>query len=98
MNRFRVQHGEEDRFETIWCNRETRVTDTAGFQSFHLLRGPSLDDHTLFASHTVWASRDAFIAWTRSAAFRTAHRDAGEHKGLYLGHPAFEGFEVVDGA
>ncbi len=98
MNRFRVRHGEENRFETIWRNRETRLTDTAGFQSFHLLRGPILDDHTLFASHTVWASRDAFIAWTRSDAFRNAHRDAGDHKGLYLGHPEFEGFEVVDGA
>ncbi len=95
MNRFRVRHGEEHRFEAVWRNRETRLTDTPGFQSFHLLRGPTLDDHTLFASHTVWASRDAFVAWNHSDALRNAHRNAGEHKDLYLGHPAFEGFEVM---
>lgn len=98
MNRFRVRHGEEDRFEAIWRNRQTGLTDSPGFQSFHLLRGPTLDDHTLFASHTVWASRNAFVAWAQSDAFRNAHRDAGDHKGLYLGHPEFEGFMVVEGA
>jgi heme-degrading monooxygenase HmoA len=34
-------------------------------------------------------------AWTRSDAFRRAHRDAGSNKPLYLGHPEFEGFEVL---
>ena len=36
----------------------------------------------------------AFEAWTKSEAFRAAHRDAGDHKPLYFGHPRFEGFEV----
>ncbi len=31
---------------------------------FHLLRGPGGDDHTLYASHTIWQSRAAFEAWT----------------------------------
>jgi hypothetical protein len=31
------------------------------------------EDHTLYASHTVWESRAAFEAWTKSEAFRAAH-------------------------
>jgi heme-degrading monooxygenase HmoA len=42
----------------------------------------------------VWESRAAFEAWTKSEAFRAAHRSAGDDKPLYLSHPRFEGFEV----
>lgn len=95
MNRFRVQSGQEDVFERVWTERDTQLRDVPGFVEFHLLRGPGDDEHTLFASHTVWVSRAAFEDWTRSPAFREAHRSAGDHTGLYLGHPQFEGFEVV---
>jgi heme-degrading monooxygenase HmoA len=94
MNRFQVHRGREAEFERLWLNRETHLADMPGFVEFQLLRGPATDVHTLFASHTVWASRDAFEAWTRSAAFRAAHKNAGAHTGLYAGHPQFEGFEV----
>ena len=96
MNRFRVLPGKEDAFEAVWRNRESYLDQMEGFRAFHLLRGPANDDHTLFASHTVWASRAAFEAWTRSDAFRAAHRDAGTTRGLHDGHPQFEGFEVVE--
>lgn len=95
MNRFRVVHGEEQRFEQVWLNRDIHLREVPGFVEFHLVRGPAADDHTLYASHTVWASRTAFEDWTKSQAFREAHRNAGEHTGLYLGHPQFEGFEVL---
>jgi len=95
MNRFKVARGQEVEFEEVWRARDSRLDTVPGFQTFHLLRGPEAEEHTLFSSHTVWESRDAFEAWTKSDAFRTAHRDAGSHKGLYLGHPQFEGFEVV---
>jgi heme-degrading monooxygenase HmoA len=50
----------------------------------------------LYSSHTVWANRPAFEARTQSDAFRAAHRNAGtETRALYLGHPEFEGFEVL---
>ena len=49
----------------------------------------------LYASHTIWASQAAFEAWTRSEAFRAAHANAGTNRPMYLGHPEFEGFEVV---
>ncbi|MEM6354687.1 MAG: antibiotic biosynthesis monooxygenase, partial [Pseudomonadota bacterium] len=60
MNRFRVAKGQEDAFETVWRERETRLDEMAGFKSFHLLRGPTAEDHTLYASHTIWADRGAF--------------------------------------
>ena len=39
--------------------------------------------------------KDDFINWTKSEAFRLAHKNAGQYNELYLGHPNFEGFEVV---
>jgi heme-degrading monooxygenase HmoA len=95
MNRFRVARGQEERFERVWTERDTHLSGVPGFVEFHLLRGPTTDEHTLFASHSVWASRAAFEDWTRSQAFRDAHRNAGEHGGMYLGHPQLELFEVV---
>lgn len=95
MNRFQVAPGMEDVFERVWTSRDTRLDGAPGFIAFHLLRGPASEDHTLFSSHTVWRSRADFDAWTQSDAFRAAHRNAGDNKPLYLGHPRFEGFEVV---
>lgn len=95
MNRFQVLPGNEEAFETVWMNRDTYLRDVPGFIEFSLLRGPQAEDHTLYSSHTVWRSREDFEAWTRSEAFRNAHRNAGDNKPLYLGHPRFEGFEVI---
>ena len=95
MNRFQVIRGQEESFEQVWLSRDTHLGDVPGFIEFHLLRGPSQEDHTLFSSHTVWQSREDFEEWTRSEAFRRAHRNAGDNKPLYLGYPRFEGLEVV---
>src|ERR1700676_4392306 len=95
MNRFRVKRGAEGAFEKGWLSRDSYLDRVPGFVEFHLLKGPELDDHTLYASHTVWQSRAAFEAWTRSEAFRAAHAKAGGNKPLYLGHPQFEGFETL---
>jgi heme-degrading monooxygenase HmoA len=95
MNRFNVLLGQEGAFEAVWLGRDTQLTSVPGFVAFHLLRGPANEDHTLYSSHTMWRSKDDFEAWTRSEAFRAAHRGAGDNKPLYLGHPKFEGFEVI---
>lgn len=95
MNRFQVKKGSEAEFESVWENREVFINKEKGFLEFHLLRGPELEDYTLYASHTVWASQDDFVAWTKSQAFRDAHKNAGANKPLYLGAPSFEGFAVV---
>ncbi|WP_416899272.1 MAG: antibiotic biosynthesis monooxygenase family protein [Minwuia sp.] len=95
MNRFRIVPGEEEAFETVWKERDTHLKEVPGFVEFHLLKGPKEDDHTLYASHTVWQSHAHFEAWTKSEAFRAAHAGAGDRRHIYLGHPVFEGFEVV---
>jgi heme-degrading monooxygenase HmoA len=98
MNRFKVALGEEAAFEEVWKGRDSRLKEVPGFVDFKLLRGPEKDDHTLYCSHSIWADKDSFLAWTKSEQFRQAHRDAGDSKPLYLGPPEFEGFEAVKGA
>lgn len=95
MNRFRIAHGFEEGFEEIWRQRDSYLDEVPGFREFHLLRGPSTDTETLYASHSVWDSRDAFVAWTESEAFHKAHAQARAPEGTYLAHPDFEGFEAV---
>ena len=95
MNRFQVLRGQESAFEAVWLSRETHLEAVPGFLGFSLLRGPERDDYTLYASHSRWASKGAVEAWTKSEAFRLAHRGAGDNKPLYMGHPQFEGFEVL---
>ncbi len=95
MNRFKVVPGQEEAFEEVWRGRDSRLSEMEGFKTFHLLRGPKRDDHTLYSSHTVWESQEACEAWTKSQQFRDAHKNAGQNKPLYLGHPEFEGFTAV---
>lgn len=95
MNRFRVMPGAEAEFEQVWKSRDSQLHTVPGFVEFHLLRGPAKADHTLYASNTIWASKADFEGWTKSEAFRQAHRNAGGSKPLYLGPPEFEGFEAI---
>ncbi len=95
MNRFRIAPGREDDFEAIWRGRRSYLDEVAGFREFHLLKGPSDETRTLYASHSVWDTREAFEAWTRSDAFQKAHGRARAPQGTYLGPPEFEGFDVV---
>ena len=95
MNRFRVRAGREPDFEKQWRERETHLDGVPGFREFHLLRGASADGITLYVSHSVWESRQAFEGWTRSEAFRRAHAQARSPEGTLDGHPAFEGYEAI---
>ncbi len=95
MNRFKVKPDRSDQFEKVWRDRDSHLAGVPGFKSFSLLRGPEGEDHVLYASHTVWESEAAFEAWTRSEAFRKAHAQAGEVKGIYLDHPYLEVFEAI---
>ena len=95
MNRFKVQLGEETYFEEIWKNRDTHLNKFPGFKKFNLIKSETNEEYTLYASHSEWESKQDFINWTKSEAFRMAHKNAGEHKTVYLDHPKFEGFEVV---
>jgi heme-degrading monooxygenase HmoA len=96
MNRFRIAPGREAEFIDIWRKRESYLSEVPGFREFHLLQGASTEECTLFASHTVWESEEAFEAWTRSEAFRKAHVNAGATaRELYLGPPHLELFKAV---
>ena len=95
MNRFKVAPAMVEAFEETWKTRESFLKEMPGFVEFHMLKGSDRGDHILYASHTVWQSRDAFEAWTQSESFAASHRraDASAQK-LFLGHPEFEGFDV----
>ncbi|MDA0821624.1 MAG: antibiotic biosynthesis monooxygenase [Proteobacteria bacterium] len=100
MNRFRIAPGFEAGFEKIWRERDSYLSEVPGFESFALLTGglvedPDGGDYVLYSSHTVWASRQAFIDWTESDHFRKAHAQTSAPKGTYLGHPKLETFEQV---
>lgn len=100
MNRFRIAPGFEEGFEQLWRDRESFLSEVDGFKTFALLRGATVQEdggehYTLYASHSVWESRAAFEAWTRSDHFRRAHAQKGAPKGTYLSAPHLETFEQV---
>ncbi|WP_299687787.1 antibiotic biosynthesis monooxygenase [uncultured Tateyamaria sp.] len=96
MNRFTVTTENADAFEALWLDRDSHLKMMDEFVAFHMLKGPEANDGTrLYASHTVWASETAFRAWTRSDAFRAAHKGAGQTAKLHVGSPTFEGFSVI---
>ena len=95
MNRFRIAKGSEPVFEELWRARESYLDEVPGFREFHLLRGPTDEECTLYASHSVWESRAAFEAWTESESFRKAHQQARMPEGVLRGHPKLQTFEAV---
>jgi heme-degrading monooxygenase HmoA len=60
MNRFRITKGSEEAFEKVWLSRDSHLDKVPGFVEFHLLKGPEAEDHTLYASHTLWENRTVF--------------------------------------
>ena len=95
MNRFKIVLGKEKDFEKVWRDRDTHLSDVKGFKEFHLIKGETNSEFSLYVSHSIWNTKEDFINWTKSDAFRLAHKNAGQHKDLYLGAPNFEGFEVI---
>tara|TARA_B100001287_G_C22176591_1_gene297159 strand:- start:112 stop:414 length:303 start_codon:yes stop_codon:yes gene_type:complete len=95
MNRFKINPGKELDFENIWKTRDTHLEAVSGFLEFHLLKGKETEEYTLYSSHSKWKSEKHFTDWTKSEAFRLAHKNAGQSKDIYLGHPEFEGFTTV---
>ena len=95
MNRFKVRKEGSEAFEALWQQRDSHLKTVPGFRSFHLMRGPEEDDHILYASHTAWDDQRSFEAWTKSEAFRAAHKNAGGSRDLYLEPPLLEIFETV---
>lgn len=95
MNRFTVTTQNAAAFEDLWLNRESNLKSMQGFIAFHMLKGAEADGRIIYASHTVWASEDAFRDWTKSDAFRASHKGAKDTAKLYEGTPVFEGFTAI---
>ena len=95
MNRFSIHKGREGDFEKIWMERNTQLHNVKGFLKFNLLKGETTDKQSLYASHSTWDSRKDFVNWTKSEAFRETHKGVGKRANINIGHPVFEGFEVV---
>ena len=95
MNRFKIISGKENDFENVWKTRETYLDKVPGFQKFNLIKGKIHEEYTLYASHSIWNSEEDFINWTKSEEFRLAHKNAGNNRDLYIGHPEFEGFNKI---
>ena len=81
--------------ETNFINIGERTNITGSLKFKRLIKGNKYEEYTLYASHSIWNSKEDFINWTKSEAFRMAHKNAGKHKDLYIGAPVFEGFEKI---
>ena len=95
MNNFQVATDQAAHFEARWQRRRSYLQEVPGFMQFQLLRGEVEDDRVHYVSHSTWVSRAAFEAWTQSDNFAQAHRGEPLPKGMVLGPPRVELFDVV---
>jgi len=91
MNRFTIAPGKGEDFERVWKSRDTYLHNVPGIIRFALLRG---DVEGEYVSHSTWATRDAFLAWTQSEAFTAGHRQ-GSLAGILAGPPQVSLYEAV---
>ena len=96
-------------FITVGCNMPTEPQQPNEIEEIEMMlnevndndvpitlsKGDEKENYTLYASHSIWNSKEDFWNWTKSEAFKLAHKNAGQHKDLYIGAPDFEGFEKV---
>ena len=83
MNKFKIVPGKENKFEKVWRQRDTHLSGVDGFKEFHLVKGDKNDEFSLYASHSIWNSKEDFINWTKSEAFKLAHKMLGNIK-IYI--------------
>ena len=97
MNHFRVAEGKGDVFEATWRERKSYLHEVPGFIQFHLVKGKDAADGShAYASHVIWDTKQAFLDWTHSEAFKKAHGQKRMPEDVLLGHPQFKGWEAVD--
>ncbi len=95
MNQFTINDARREEFEDVWKKRERHLQEMTGFVRFQLLRGEPKEGARIYISHSTWASKEAFIAWTESEQFRLAHRNARTPEGIIQGPPRFSGYDVI---
>ncbi len=95
MNRFTIHPEHWNDFENRFKQRAGLVDNEPGFIRNTVLRPAenSSDQHIVM---TLWESRDAFMAWTKSESFRQAHAKAGQTpKEWFNGPTKLEMFEAA---
>ncbi len=95
MNNFQVAADQAEHFEARWQRRRSYLQDAPGFRQFQLLRGNAQNGQVHYVSHSTWACKEAFDAWTQSDSFVQAHRGEPLPQGMVLGPPQVELFDVV---
>ena len=95
MNRFRVAEDKTAEFEKAWKERERHLSEMDGFLLFQVLKGKPIDGAVTYISKTDWETEHFFTQWTESEQFKAAHKGAKMEKGIILGPPNFEGYEVI---
>lgn len=76
INRLKVKPGTGGQLEERFA-QPRGLEQTPGFVRFQLLRKTwqphGEADHEEYLAMTEWTSQDAFVAWTKSDAFKQAH-------------------------
>lgn len=94
MNKFWVNEERHLEFEDVWTKRDRHLKGVSGFQSFKLLKGEAKDGRRAYISHSSWEDEESFWAWTKSEAFKLAHKNRTP-EGIIVGPPEFGGYSVI---
>lgn len=91
MNRITVVEGKGPELESAFAGRAKYVNEAPGFIAFHLLRP---QQGNTYLSMSMWESKEAFDAWTRSENFTAGHRSSTH--GVVAGRPVLEEYQAVE--
>jgi len=95
MNRFTIHPDHWEDFENRFKQRAGLVDGEPGFIRNAVLR-PAENSSEQHIVMTLWESREAFVAWTKSESFREAHaRAAHSPKEWFIAPTKLEMFEAA---
>lgn len=96
INRLKVQPGTGGQLEERFA-QPGGLEETDGFVRFQLLRRSwrphGEADHEEYLAMTEWRSKDDFLAWTKSEAFKRAHSGPKLEIFVAPGEPA--GYDIA---
>lgn len=94
MNRIPVSPEFQEAFEERFRSRAREVDRMPGFVRNWVLR--PVDPENPYVVVTVWESREAFEAWTRSEAFQRGHARSGTlPREAFRGVSKLERYELI---
>ena|SRR3990172_4067222 len=100
-NRIQVAKGQEREFEKRFEGRARLVEKQRGFVRLEILRptpvklhGETRGGSDYYVVLTYWKTKEAFVGWTESDAFREAHANRPP-KEMFSGPSVFEMHEII---